>query len=136
MALKEFIHIAIKAGKFIGNAKAVKNIADFASTNWKEKERQKQEERKKQEERDKRRKAIKSIRSRNIFETVSLYVIGAAAACYIVSFGWLPFIIVVFCYLMHMSELYKLNGSIDLKREWILTILSIMCMVIWFARHL
>lgn len=136
MALKELIHITIKAGKFIGNAKAVKNVTDFASTNWKEREHQKQEERKMQEERDRRRKTIKNIRNRNIFETISLYIIGTAAACYITPLGWLPLIIVVFCYLMHMSNLYKLNGSVDLRREWTLTILSLICIVIWFVKHL
>ena len=129
MLLKELLHITIKTGKFIGNAKAVKNVADLASANQKERKHQRQEEQKKQKEREERRQTIKNIRNRNIFETAAIYMFGTLVACYISSFGWVQMILVALFYLMHMSSMHDLKGSVDLRREWIFTVISIACMV-------
>lgn len=136
MPLKEIIQITIKAGKFIGNAKAIKNTAGFVSSGWKEKEKQKQEEKKRQKEREERKKTIKYICNRNIFETIGIYFIGTAAACYIAPFGLIQTILIVLMYLVHMSNLLELKDSLDLRREWVLTAVSVICTLVSCIKNL
>ncbi len=72
------LELLIGFGKFLGGAKALKNVSDFVT----EDRAAKRKEREQQEEKKKLREDAKRIKNRNLFEALFMYVIAGAAGTF------------------------------------------------------
>ena len=122
----EFLSILLTAGKIIGGAKSVKTVVDFAVEDGEEKKRQKRRERQLKREEN----LIRKISQRNMIETLIAYIIGWFAAVSALALGVLGIFIIVIFYLNHINRLHKISDRTKVKREGILTGISILLVVI------